>query len=118
MKMIWLAAAALPGVFAFGTIAPVATAAADTMMSSNCSSADSSMVTAMQSGDTSMMKASGDVDKDFAGGMMAITKSGTAMAKLEIKCGKNAKAKAMAQRYITQSTPEMTQLNELLGGGH
>ncbi|MFY9779712.1 MAG: DUF305 domain-containing protein [Candidatus Baltobacteraceae bacterium] len=116
MKTFWLATAAFAGALAFGTLAPVASYADS--MSGDCSSADSGLMKAMQSGDSSMLKTSGDVDKDFASAMMSVHSSGVALAKVEVKCGKDAKAKAMARKYLDDSDAEAAELRALLLGGH
>jgi uncharacterized protein (DUF305 family) len=115
MKIIRLATATLSCALAFGALAPVASYA-DTM--SDCSSADAGMMKAVNSGDTSMMKASGDVDKDFASAMMSMHSSGVAVAKVEVKCGKDAKAKEVAQKYLDDSNAHTAELRAILGGGH
>ncbi|MGP6156789.1 MAG: DUF305 domain-containing protein [Vulcanimicrobiaceae bacterium] len=116
MKTSWFAAAMFASALALVALAPVASFA-DTM-SGDCSSADSGMMKAMQSGDASMMKPTGDVDKDFAAAMMSMHTSGTAVAKIEVKCGKDAKAKAMAQKFIEDANASNAELREILGGGH
>jgi uncharacterized protein (DUF305 family) len=114
MKFIWLATATLA--FSFGALAPVASYADTTP--GDCSSAGAGMTKAMQSGDMTMMKATGDVDKDFASGMMAMHNSGVAMAKVEVKCGKDAKAKAMAQKVLDDANASAAEIRSLLVGGH
>ena len=113
MKTLW--PATLAAALAFGLLAPAASDA-DTM-SGDCSSADSSLMQAMHGGD-SMMKTSGNVDHDFASAMMSMDDSGVALAKIETKCGKDPKAKAMAQKYLDKSNREQAELRALLLTGH
>ena len=81
----------------------------------DCSKADSTMMepdTSMQS-----MKPTGDIDKDFAQMMMAHNKKMMAMARTEVACGKDPKAKAMAQKALDQANANARSLRLLLGGG-
>ena len=95
-------------------LAPTATYA-DTM-TTDCSTADTSMMKAMP--DSSAMKTSGNVDTDFAASVMALKKSAMSMAKVEVKCGNDVKAKAAAQKILDQDAASTAQLRAILGGGH
>ncbi len=93
-------------------IARAADSMGGAMMASDCKTADSAMMK-MTMPDSMMMKASGHMDKDFAGAMMAHEKAMVAMAKMEVKCGKNAKAKAAAQKFLDESADFMSVLDPI-----
>jgi uncharacterized protein (DUF305 family) len=80
----------------------------------DCSKADAMMMAPHT--DTAMpaMKPTGDVDKDFAQAMMAQHRAMVAMAKAEMTCGKDAKAKAAAQKQLDQAMADDEILHDLL----
>ena len=101
------------GAFALAAIMSSAAAAplpslADTMKSgammtatADCKNADSMMMK-MAHSDHSMIpaKMTGNADRDFAMMAMADQNNMAAMSKVEIKCGKNPKARAAAQAML------------------
>jgi hypothetical protein len=67
----------------------------------DCKNADPMMMKMAHSEDSMMaMKMSGNTDRDFAHMMMNHEKAMMAMAKLELKCAKDARMKQMAQHEI------------------
>lgn len=99
-------------------LAQLAPGSAQNMMASapvDCSKADSMMMhpnTSMQS--MQSMKPTGNVDQDFAQMMMMHNSAMMAMAKTEVACGKDPKAKAMAQKALDQATADDQALHDLI----
>ena len=60
------------------------------------------------------MKPTGNVDADFARTMMMHDKMMMAMAKVEVACGKDAKAKALAQKQLDQATADDAILQQVM----
>jgi hypothetical protein len=97
--MYTLALAALLAVGATAALAQAAnTMAGGGGAMTNCATADASMMKMMHDmgGKAMDMKSSGDVDKDFKASAMAMSSEMAAMSKMEMSCGKAAKAKAAA----------------------
>jgi uncharacterized protein (DUF305 family) len=61
------------------------------------------------------MPMSGDTDKDFATMMRMHHQNGIAMAEAELKSGKDAKMKSMAQKIIDSQRKEIKEFDEWLG---
>ncbi len=80
----------------------------------DCSKASSLM---MQPPSMPAMTPSGDVDKDFATAMMMRNTAMMNMMKIEMACGKNAKAKALANDMLEDETLNDGFLRQLIGGG-
>ena len=85
--------------------ASAATSFADTMkgssmMGTDCKNADAMMMKMPHSDSMMAMKSSGNTDQDFAHMMMMHESAMMAMAKIELKCAKDAKMKQMAQHEI------------------
>lgn len=117
------------GAFAFATAlallaAGTSTTLADTMKSDtmksspmmiDCKNADAMMMKMAHSDDAMMpAKTSGNADQDFAKMMMVHQSDMMAMAKVEAKCGKNAKMRAEAQRMIDRLTQIQADLELIL----
>jgi uncharacterized protein (DUF305 family) len=99
---------------AFCLLAPAAAYADTTPV--DCSTADTAIMKDMP--DSSAMKSTGNVDMDFATSMMALKQSAMSMAKIEMQCGKNAKAKTAAKKMLDQDSAGSAELREIVGGGH
>lgn len=61
-----------------------------------------------------MARATGNIDKDFAGAMLAQDRAMMAMAKIEVECGKNPKAKAAARAFLDEAQQHMETMNLIL----
>ena len=68
----------------------------------DCSTANDHMMKMVSSpnSDAGMMKADASVDKNFMMSMHMMMESQMMLAKIELKCGKNEKAKAEAQKLL------------------
>ncbi|MGH7729199.1 MAG: hypothetical protein ACREM2_10495 [Vulcanimicrobiaceae bacterium] len=80
---------------------------------SMCANADSMMMHGTSGGSMSMMKPSGNVDKDFTAMAMMHEHAIADMAKLEMECGKDAKAKAEAKALLGQTDDQMKVLLQI-----
>lgn len=85
-----------------------------TSASIDCSKAGSMM---MQPPSMPAITPSGDIDKDFAMAMMMRNNAMMSMMKIEITCGRNAKAKALANEMLEQETLNDGFLRQLISGG-
>ncbi len=91
---------------ALGAVQCVSAFADDSMngsgMAMDCSTANDHLMkmAGAPSADTSMMKPSASVDMNFMVSMHSMMQNQMAMAKIEVKCGTNAKAKAEAQKML------------------
>jgi len=92
--------AALPLLATSATTSLADTMKGGSMMSADCKSADAMMMKTPHSDSMMAMKPSGNTDQDFAHMMMLHESAMMAMAKIELKCAKDAKTKQMAQREI------------------
>jgi len=106
-----LALAAVPcaSVFADDAMKP------DPMMM-DCSTANDHLMkmTSPSSADMSMMKPDASVDKNFVMATHAMMSNGMMMAKIELKCGKDPKAKAEAQKLLDQMAAGTAEEMEIL----
>ncbi len=59
-------------------------------------------------------RATGNIDKDFAGAMLAQDRAMMSLAKIEVECGKNSKAKAAAQAFLDEAQQHMETMNLIL----
>jgi ABC-type polar amino acid transport system ATPase subunit len=107
-------------VLALGAI-PCTSAFADDAMKSDsmmmdCSTANDHLMKMMtpSSTDTSMMKPDASVDKNFMTATHAMMMHNMMMAKIEVKCGKDPKAKAEAQKLLDMMAAETEQEMEIL----
>jgi hypothetical protein len=84
-------------------------------MGAECKNA-MAMMNKMAHSDDAMMpaKSTGHVDQDFAKMAMAHGSTMAAMARLELQCGTNAKAKADAQRFLDDWTKMRADLDLIL----
>lgn len=82
----------------------------------NQQSASSAMMTSMQSGMNKMMalKMTGDPDHDFAAMMRMHHQSAVEMADLQLRQGKNAQVKALAQKIKASNQSEIKQFDRFL----
>jgi predicted outer membrane protein len=86
-----------------------ATAKRSDMLKAPCGAADKVMMGAMKDMQKEMPAESGDLDKDFAAGAVMQSKLMMEAASLEIRCGKNAKAKRAAEDFIqSQQVQQLT----------
>lgn len=96
------------------------TIAADAMAPAmDCSKAGAMMDASMMPGamhDSSMpeMKPTGNTDKDYASMMLMHSAPMTKMLKMEIACGKDPKAKALAQKQLDQANADNQILHDIL----
>jgi hypothetical protein len=96
-------------------------ASADDMKSStmmpaiDCSTANDHMMKMVSSpnSDAGMMKADASVDKNFMMSMHMMMESQMMLAKIELKCGKNDKAKAEAQKLLDSMQSYSVQAMEI-----
>jgi hypothetical protein len=97
-----LALAAGPFVAAAQTPAPMAPAGG--MMAMDCSTAQAHMSAMMTpTGDAmTSVNSAGDLDKAYAAAMKAMVAQAQMMSKIEMKCGKNSKAMAVAKKMDDQ----------------
>ena len=65
----------------------------------------------------SSMQSTGDMDKDYAHSMMAMTKDQHDLSAWEIKCGKDAKTAKMAKASMHGAETQYNAWSNLLGGG-
>jgi hypothetical protein len=107
-------------VLALGALPCTSVYADDAMKSDpmmmDCSTANDHMMKMMSpsSTDMSMMKPDASVDKNFMMASHAMMSNSMMMAKIEIKCGKDAKAKAEAQKMLDSMTAATAEEMELL----
>ena len=66
----------------------------------------------------SKAKMTGDTDKDFAAMMLIHHEGAIDMAELEVKHGKNAELKAMAQKMIDMQKAEQVELRKHADASH
>jgi uncharacterized protein (DUF305 family) len=88
-------------------------AAADAMTSPapiDCSKASAMMGKAMPA---TSMDSKMTVDQQYASAMMAGNKAQISMAKIELQCGKDGKARAMAKKMLDSAMSEQPDLDEL-----
>jgi uncharacterized protein (DUF305 family) len=109
----------LSGIAAFaglGFMGIPAVAAADAMatpaamMAKPVDCASASMMMEKMTPAPMMTKPDASVDRKFVDAMMAHDKMAMAMAKMEATCGKNPKARAMAQKVVEQLNVDISQL--------
>jgi hypothetical protein len=107
--MLALGALQSPSVYADDAMKP------DAMMI-DCSTANDHLMKMMSpsSGDTSMMKPEASVDKNFMMATHAMMSNGMMMAKIELKCGKDEKAKAEAQKLLDSMASATAEEMEIL----
>jgi len=87
----------------------------DSMMM-DCSTANDHLMKMMSpsSDSMSMMKPDASVDKNFMMATHSMMSSGMMMAKIELKCGKDEKVKAQAQKLLDQMTAATAEEMEIL----
>jgi hypothetical protein len=85
-------------------------------MMMDCSTANDHLMKMMSpsSSDMSMMKPDASVDKNFMMATHAMMMNNMMMAKIEVKCGKDPKAKAEAQKLLDQMTAATAEEMEIL----
>ncbi len=94
-----------------GFVLPVSPAEAASAPSVACGRADAMMVSRAE---PKVHHGTGNVDKDFASAMMAQSRTMMALAKVEVECGNNAKAKAAAQAFLNEAQRHMETMDLIL----